>query len=138
MIDAAGGANALWESGRATAWLSNAVSKFKLNTSVKNVVICIGTNDIYKSSAPIEDLVSNLRMTFPSAKLLVVQGTYGNKVNWSKALQPITQKQVDTFYNKFANMGVTVITPAIGNVPNAHDSLPIFRTIGANINKNLK
>ena len=138
LIDAAGGANALWESGRATAWLSNAVSKFKLNTSVKNVVICIGTNDIYKSSAPIEDLVSNLRMTFPSAKLLVVQGTYGNKVNWSKALQPITQKQVDTFYNKFANMGVTVITPAIGNVPNAHDSLPIFRTIGANINKNLK
>jgi hypothetical protein len=56
----------------------------------------------------------------------------------SKALQPITQKQVDAFYNKFANMGVTVITPAIGNVPNAHDSLPIFRTIGANINKNLK
>lgn len=138
LIDSAGGAAALWESGRATAWLSTAVSNFKLNTTIKNVVICIGTNDIYKSSAPIEDLVSNLRMTFPNAKLLVVQGTYGNKVNWSKALQPVTQKQVDTFYGRFANMGVTVITPAIGNVPNAHESLPIFKTIGANINKNLK
>ena len=138
LIDTSGGASVLWESGKATSWLSTAVSNFNLTTSIKNIVICIGTNDIYKTSAPIESLVSNLRMTFPNAKLLVVQGTYGNKVNWSKSLQTVTQKQVDAFYARFANMGVTVITPAIGNVPNAHDSLPIYRTIGANINKNLK
>lgn len=133
-----GGVSALWESGRATGWLANAVANYNIDKHVKNVVICIGTNDIYSSAAPVASLVSNLQTTFPNAKLLVVQGTYGNKVNWSKALQPITQKQVDAFYDKFRKLGVTVISPAIGNVPNAHDSLPIFKTIGANINKNLK
>ena len=140
LINEKSGISSLWESGRATGWLANAVANYNIDKYVKNVVISIGTNDIYSSAAPVSALVSNLETTFPNAKLLVVQGTYGNKVNWSQGgiLQTVTQKQVDAFYDKFRKLGVTVITPAIGNVPNAHESLPIFRTIGANINKNLK
>jgi murein DD-endopeptidase MepM/ murein hydrolase activator NlpD len=124
--------------GKGTSWLSNAVGQHPLNTSVTNVIIVIGTNDIYSSAAPIESLVSNLRMTFPRAKLLVVQGNYGVTATWSKALTTVTQKQVDAFYGRFKSMGVTVIRPAIGGLKEPHGHYPIYKTIGANINKELK
>ena len=124
--------------GKGTAWLASAVGDHPLDTSVKNIVIQIGTNDIYKSSAPIETLVGNLRMTFPQAKLLVVQGNYGPTATWSKALTTVTQKQVDAFYGRFRSMGVTVINPPIGGLKEPHGHYPIYKTIGANINKNLK
>ena len=35
-------------------------------------------------------------------------------------------------------MGVTVIRPAIGGLKEPHGHYPIYKTIGANINKELK
>ena len=137
-ISATQGVNSLHMGGKDTAWLTAAVGKYPLDTTVKNIVIQIGTNDIYKASAPIESLVSNLRMTFPQAKLLVVQGNYGPTATWSKALTTVTQKQVDAFYGRFRSMGVTVIRPAIGGLKEPHGHYPIYKTIGANINKELK
>lgn len=128
----------LCSSGKGSSWLNSKVADTKMDTSVKNVVIQIGTNDIYNASSPISQLVSNIRLTFPAAKLFVVQGTYGSKVNWSKALVGITDKQVKTYYNKFADMGVIVISPAIGNLPDAHGRHEIYKTIGANIVSKLK
>ena len=137
-ISATPGVNSLHMGSKDTTWLSAAVGKYPMDTTVKNVVIQIGTNDIYRSSAPIESLVSNLRMTFPQAKLLVVQGNYGPTATWSKALTTVTQKQVDAFYGRFRSMGVTVISPAIGGLKEPHGHYPIYKTIGASINKNLK
>ena len=138
VISTTGGAKNLWESGKGTQWLSNAVGNYPLDTSVKNVVVSIGTNDLYGAGAPIETLMSNIRMTFPRAKVLVVQGAYGNKYKLYKSLHNIKQSTVDAFYKRFSAAGATVISPPVGNQDDAHGHLSIYKTIGANINKHLK
>jgi len=111
---------------------------------VKNVVISIGTNDLYQENCPndVKNLVNVINKKFPNAKLLVVQGTYGNKIPCSSAgyciLKNTKQSTVDNYYKKFEDLGVTVIDPPIGNVENCHGHLPIYKEIGKNIDANLQ
>jgi GH24 family phage-related lysozyme (muramidase) len=130
----------LWKSGiTIEGLLNNHVKQYtQIDPAVKNVVICIGTNGIFKTSAnTVNELVKQLRAKFPNAKLLVVKGTYGPGVAWSKPLQSVSQKTVDTYYSYFANNGVTIIPTAIGNQKDAHAYTDIYNTIGSEIRSRL-
>jgi GH24 family phage-related lysozyme (muramidase) len=133
------GNNGLWYGGIAIGSLLAFANAYKgVDASVKNVVITIGTNGIFsRSTSVIKQLVSRLHVIFPNAKLLVVKGTYGSKIIWSKPLINVSQKTVDAFYSDFAANGVTVIPTPIGNLSDAHGNYPVYKTIGSEIRSRL-
>lgn len=140
LISSTAGPSSLWKGGITVDGLLRFVESYsKIDSDVKNVVISIGTNGIFsRSTKTVDSLVSELKKKFPNAKLLVVKGTYGPKADWSTALTTVSQSTVDNFYSDFKKNGVTVIPTAIGNQKDAHNYTDIYKTIGKEINANLK
>ena len=139
LISSTGGASSLWEGGIAIAVLLGFVKSYtKTDSTIKNVVISIGTNGIFaRSTDTVNKLVDELKKKFPSAKLLVVKGTYGPKATWSASLTRVSQSTVDNYYSDFTKKGVYVVPTAIGNQTNAHNYTDIYTTIGKEIDANL-
>jgi hypothetical protein len=139
LISSTGGASSLWKGGIAIAVLLDFVKSYpKTDSTVKNVVISIGTNGIFaRSTDTVNKLVDELNKKFPSAKLLVVKGTYGPKATWSESLTKVSQATVDNYYSDFTKKGVYVVPTAIGNQKNAHNYTDIYTTIGKEIDTNL-
>ena len=131
LISSTGGASSLWKGGIAIAVLLGFVKSYpKTDSTVKNVVISIGTNGIFaRSTDTVNKLVDELKKKFPSAKLLVVKGTYGPKATWSASLTKVSQSTVDNYYSDFTKKGVYVVPTAIGNQTNAHNYTDIYTTI---------
>jgi hypothetical protein len=139
LISTIGEASSLWKSGIAIAALLGFVKSYpKTDSTIKNVVISIGTNGIFaRSTDTVNKLVDELNKKFPSAKLLVVKGTYGPKATWSPSLTKVSQATVDNYYSDFTKKGVYVVPTAIGNQTNAHSYTDIYTTIGKEIDENL-
>lgn len=101
-----GGEASLWLGGQGVSWLIGALQKYPVTTSVKNVVISIGTNGGFNIG--IKDnqagLMAELKRVFPNAKYVFVTGSYGWGGNVS-----ITQANVDTYYNVYKNAGATIV-----------------------------
>ena len=125
-----GSERTLWKSGMGVKWLKEAVSKYPVNSNIKNVVINIGTNGAFSPRDDIRGLVAEIRRVFPSAKLFVVQGSWGWGYN-----KNVTSDKVKTYYDRFKTEGVNVIEPPIGNVKDPHTDLPVYTEIGAAIDK---
>lgn len=123
-----GGMQNLWEGSKGLSWLKQAVDKYPITADVNSIVINIGTNGGFNASEDIAGLVGSIRSKFPNAKLYAVKGSWGWGGN-----KYITQQQVDTYYNKFSNLGVTLIPTAIGVTSNPHNNLPVYVTIGREI-----
>jgi hypothetical protein len=139
LIDKNAGPSSLWKGGIAIKTLLDYVKSYgKSDSTVKNVVISIGTNGIFaRSTDTVNKLVEELKKKFPNAKLLVVKGTYGPKATWSSALTKVSQTTVDNYYSDFSNKGVFVVPTAIGNQKDAHNYTDIYTTIGKEIDDNL-
>jgi hypothetical protein len=45
----------------------------------------------------------------------------------------VTNEKVKKYYDKFRNLGVQVLSTAIGKVKDPHGNLPIYSEIGAEI-----
>ena len=131
----------LYKGGIGVSVLKDFVNAYTLkSTAIKNVIITIGTNDLYnRDQSSIKKLADKLKLLFPNAKLFVIQGGYGpllgkgkpDKYGTLKILQNMSQSKVDTYYKDFSDNGITVITPPIGNVADVHNqNLPIYETIG--------
>ena len=97
-----------------------------ISPEVKNVVICIGTNDRYNDLG-VGQLVNLICVKFPNSKLYVVQGSWG----WG-GIKDVTETRVRTYYKRFEKLGVTIIEPPIGRIE-PHGNKPIYKTIGRNI-----
>jgi hypothetical protein len=141
MIPGSEGERTLHQGGVTVQWLKRAVKSYPdVDKTIKSVIISIGTNDIYKDYG-VSDLVDNLKEKFPNAKLMVVQGTYGDKIPCSSKgycmLKETKQSTVDDYYDLFRDEGVKVIEPPVGNVKDAHGPLPIYEKIGESINSKL-
>ena len=134
------GNNGLWYGGIAVGRLLEFANAYKgVDGSVKNVVISMGTNGIYgRSTGIVTKLVARLHTIFPNAKLLVVKGSYGDKLKDYPKLQTVKQSTVDAYYSDFATNGVTVIPTPVGNVKDGHGPLPIYKVIGKEIKERLK
>lgn len=139
LISNTGGSSSLWKSGIAIGTLLDYVKSYgKTDSSIKNVVISIGTNGIFKRSTDtVNKLVDELNKKFPNAKVLVVKGTYGPKAAWSPALTRVSQTTVDNYYSDFTKKGVYVVPTAIGNQTDAHSYTDIYKIIGKEIDANL-
>lgn len=131
MLGPVGSEANLWKSGVNTEWLKNAVEKFPTTTTIKNVVIKIGTNSGFSIRDDIKGLFAALRRAFPSAKFFVVQGSWG----WGNN-KNVTANKVKTYYDLFAKEGATVIQPPVGyfsTSAQAHKETPIIKEIGKNL-----
>jgi flavorubredoxin len=118
----------LWKVGKDVNWLRKSVKKHRINTSVRNVILCIGTNDLYrKSDFIIEDLFKTIKRTFPNAKIIVVQGSWG----WGY-LKKTKEKKVRNYYKKFVELGGILIETPIGKT-DPHGNRPVYKKIGKEI-----
>lgn len=139
LISNTGGSSSLWKGGIAIGTLLDFVKSYpKTDSTVKNIVISIGTNGIFgRSTDTVNKLVDELKKKFPNAKVLVVKGTYGPKAVWSPALTKVSQTTVDNYYSDFTKKGVYVVPTAIGNQTDAHSYTDIYKIIGKEIDANL-
>lgn len=124
------GKSSLWEGGQNLSWLKSAVQEYPVSPDVNSITINIGTNGGFKQSDDVSGLISAVKNKFPNAKLYAVQGSWGWGYN-----DDVTEQQVKNYYDKFSKLGVKVISPAIGNVKDPHGNLPIYATIGKELDK---
>jgi hypothetical protein len=128
MLGNTGSEKSLWKSGMGVKWLKDAVSKYPVTPSVKDVVINIGTNGAFSSTDDIKGLMTELKRVFPKAKFCVVQGSWG----WGNNVS-VTEDKVKKYYDRFKAEGVTVIEPPIGKVADPHTNLPVYDIIAKEI-----
>lgn len=122
----------LWKSGIDLNWLKKAVEKYPVSENVKNVVVSIGANGGYNPKENIAGLLTSLKKTFPNAKFYIVKGSWG----WGN-IKSVTESRVNTYYDTFKKLGVTVIPTPIGKTSNPHTDLPIYKVIGKDIYKQI-
>ena len=127
LISSKGSEDSLWLGGKTLSWLLSAVKKHKGSSNVKNIAIVIGTNGNFNTNDDISGLITELESKFPNAKLYVVQGSWG----WG-GLKNTTEQKVRKYYQKFKDLGVTVIEPPIGNIE-PHGNKPVYKKIGASL-----
>ncbi|NBX72918.1 MAG: hypothetical protein EBQ89_01325 [Alphaproteobacteria bacterium] len=124
-ISETSGEESLWKGGMGLNWLKESVGKYPESPDVNSIVINIGTNGGFNANEDIQGLVSAIKQKFPNADLYAVQGSWGWGGN-----KNVTQEKVKKYYDKFNQLGVKIINPAIGSVSDPHGNLPIYAEIG--------
>jgi len=132
LINSKGGKSSLWEGGKGLSWLKSAVEEYPVSPDVNSIIINIGTNGGFNVRDDIRGLVESIKSKFPNAELYAVKGSWGWGGN-----KNISESKVNDYYSKFKELGVDLIEPAIGKVNDPHGNLPVYKTIGANIDKSL-
>ena len=118
---------------------------FTPSPDVKNIIVCIGTNDGYAISVEPQTFLTHLKTAFPSATgFYMVQGSWG----WGSYLVAAKKPEYGnvqkpsffvTYYEEFQAAGFTLIEPPIGYWDAGHPgpSTPSFKLIGAAIDSAL-
>lgn len=132
-INEKGGKESLWEGGKSLSWLKTAVEDYPVSKDVNSIIINIGTNGGFNQKDDVDGLVNSVKEKFPNALLFVVKGSWGWGGN-----KDVTESKVKAYYDKFKDIGVEIIEPAIGSVKDPHGNLPVYASIGANIDEKLK
>lgn len=133
-----------------TGWtlkqLDDELKNFTPSPNVKNVIVCIGTNDGYTISVQPQTFYTHLKTAFPSATgFYMIQGSWG----WGSYLVAAKRPEYGsvqkpsffvTYYQKFQAAGFTLIEPPIGYWDEGHPgtSTPSFKDIGAAIDNVLR
>lgn len=131
-INTSSGQNSLWKGGVNLKWLKESVDAFSVTPDVNSIIINIGTNGGFNPNDDVEGLVNSVKNKFPNAKLFVVKGSWG----WGGNVN-VTESKVNSYYDKFSNLGVEVIKTAIGKVSDPHSNLPVYAQIGSEIDKKI-
>jgi flavodoxin len=132
-IQEKGSEEALWLGGMGLKWLKGAVDKYPVSSDVNSIIINIGTNGGFNQKDDIAGLVTSIKTKFPNAKLYAVKGSWG----WG-GIKNKTESQVNAYYDIFKDNGVKIFPTAIGKVNDPHGNLPIYKTIGKEIDEELK
>jgi hypothetical protein len=113
----------LWKGGINVPYLTKMVQRYKVSPNVQNVFLCIGTNDLYVDKG-IEKLFKSLWITFPKAKIYVIQGSWG----WGGVTHTKYDK-IKKYYKRYEELGGTIIEPPIGK-GDPHCDCPVYKEIG--------
>ena len=113
----------LWKGGIDVSVLTKMVQRHKVSTNVQNVFLCIGTNDLYVDKG-IEKLFKSIWITFPNAKIYVIQGSWG----WGGVTHTKYDK-IKKYYKRYEELGGTIIEPPIGK-GDPHCDCPVYKKIG--------
>jgi len=132
LIDKNPGLQSLWQGGKTLNWLLSGVRKYKIDSSVCNVAICIGTNGGFNKKDSISELVNQLHIKFPKSRLFIIQGSWG----WG-GVSNKTESMVRDYYKEFEKLGVIIINPPIGKIE-PHGRKPIYKEIGNNLDSLFK
>ena len=116
----------LWKGGIDVPVLTKMVQRHKVSTNVQNVFLCIGTNDLYIDKG-IEKLFKSPWITFPNAKIYVIQGSWG----WGGVTHTKYDK-IKKYYKRYQELGGTIIEPPIGK-GDPHCDCPVYKKIGEDI-----
>ena len=129
LISKVGGESSLWLGGKTVSWLILALRKYQENEKVASVVLSIGTNGGFGKfiKDDISTLILLVKQKFPKAKIYAVQGSWG----WG-GLKNIKESEVRLYYQKYAELGVIIVEPPIGNIE-PHGNKPIYKIIGNNL-----
>ena len=129
MLSTAGSESSLWLGGKTVSWLIGALRKYKGNVNVASVVLSIGTNGGFGKfiNDDVNTLILLTNQKFPNAKVYAVQGSWG----WG-GLKNIKESEVRLYYQKYAELGVIIVEPPIGNIE-PHGNKPIYKVIGKNL-----
>jgi hypothetical protein len=112
----------LWRPGITVKELTQMVQNYPMSTTVRNVIISIGTNDRY--AGDVKALYRILKYRFPYARFYVVPGSW----NWG-SLKKIKIKDVNLYYRKHTDEGAFVIPLQIGP-GDPHRNKPSYGLIG--------
>lgn len=121
----------LWKGGVAVDWLITRLNLHPVNKKVENVILVIGTNGVfgkYKKD-DIPGLFSLIKKTFPNAKILVVQGSWG----WMKG-KKVSEEFVRNYYKKYEEQGGIIIEPPIGDIE-PHQNHPVYKIIAKKLDE---
>lgn len=121
----------LWKGGIGVKKLTSMVLNYKTSPEIKNVVLCIGTNDAFQAGN-IKQLFQAVKRTFPNATIYVIKGSWG----WGNN-KTITEEKINNYYKQYEKEGGIIINPAIGN-NEPHKDLPVYKTIGNKLDSILK
>jgi hypothetical protein len=99
------------------------VLNYKISPEVKNIVLCIGTNNSFRTGN-IRKLFQVVKRTFPCATIYVIKGSWG----WGSNKR-VTEQRVDNYYKLYEQEGGIIIEPAIGK-HEPHRNLAVYKTIG--------
>ena len=113
----------LWKGGIDVPVLIKMVQRYKVSPNVQNVFLCIGTNDLYVDKG-IDKLFKSIRITFPNAKIYVIQGSWG----WGGVTHTKYDK-IKNYYKRYQELGGTIIGPPIGK-GDPHCDCPVYKKIG--------
>jgi hypothetical protein len=113
----------LWKKGNNVSNLTKMIKRQNVTPNVLNVFLCIGTNDLYVDKG-IEKLFNSICVTFPNAKVYVIQGSWG----WGN-LKRVGYKKVRKYYRRYEELGGTLINPPIGK-GDPHRNSPTYKKIG--------
>lgn len=113
----------LWKGGIAITDLIKMVQRYKVSPNVQNVFLCIGTNDLYVDKG-IDKLFKSIWITFPNAKIYVIQGSWG----WGGVTHTKYDK-IKKYYKRYQELGGTIIEPPIGK-GDPHCDCPVYKKIG--------
>jgi len=129
LLSTTGGESSLWLGGKTVSWLITALRKYSTNSQVSTIVLSIGTNGGFGKfiKDDITTLISLVKEKFPNAKIYAVQGSWG----WG-GLKNIKESEVRSYYKKYADLGVIIVEPPIGNIE-PHGNKPIYKVIGKNL-----
>ena len=127
------GKQSLWEGGQNLNWLKSAVNEYPISSDVNSIFINIGTNGGFNIKDDVRGLVSAIKTKFPNAKLFAIKGSWGWGGN-----KNVTLSKVNDYYKKFSDLGVKVLTNAIGSVQDPHSNLPIYAIIGKEIDQSIE
>lgn len=121
----------LWKGGIGVKKLTSMVLNYKTSPEIKNVVICIGTNDAFQAGN-IKQLFQAVKRTFPNATIYTIKGSWG----WGNNKR-ITQQKINKYYKQYKQQGAIIIDPAIGN-NEPHKDLSVYKTIAKKLDSILK
>jgi len=113
----------LWKKGIRVSGLTKMIQRYKVSPNVQNIFLCIGTNDLYVNNG-IEKLFDSICITFPNAKIYVIQGSWG----WG-GLKHTGYKKLKKYYKQYEELGGTIIEPPIGRGDPHHNS-EVYKKIG--------
>ena len=94
--------------------LQKALDKYSIDLNVSNIFISIGTNSGFNASDKIENLVNTIFTKFPNAYVYIFRGSYGWSGRWEN---PNASNDQVPYYQRFANMGVTILDNGLGYFP---------------------
>ena len=102
--------------------------------------VCVGAESVVMGGFK-ESEITGITIGINAEDGKIVKDNHNSTISYKNVWggnKDVTESKVNAYYDKFKDLGVEIIEPAIGKVKDPHGNLPIYAKIGAEIDKQLK